>query len=120
MTPAEIYDLTGQRHGIPTYPWRLAPAGYATRRQLRALGLTPGTRQPAAQILWRRGKRVAYLFSVSAARSRRAATQRQQAALCRAYLAHCTCRHCGIVADYYLPRHWDGCPACNPEGTLYA
>lgn len=36
------FDPTGARYGIPTFPWRYAPDGYATRRQLRARGLRPG------------------------------------------------------------------------------
>ncbi|EFG09306.1 Hypothetical protein SCLAV_4232 [Streptomyces clavuligerus] len=38
----DLYDPDGARHGIPTFPWRCAPDGYATRRQLRADGLRPG------------------------------------------------------------------------------
>lgn len=37
----------------PTYPWRLAPDGYATRTQLRAMGLRPGGQEIAAQLMWR-------------------------------------------------------------------
>ena len=47
---AECYDPTGARYGIPTYPWRLAPDGLATRRQLRARGLRPGGQPIAAQV----------------------------------------------------------------------
>lgn len=42
------YDPTGSVHGIPTFPWRFAPDGYATRRQLRARGLRPGGQPVAA------------------------------------------------------------------------
>jgi hypothetical protein len=38
----KCYDPTGALPGVPTYPWRLAPDGLATRRQLRARGLRPG------------------------------------------------------------------------------
>jgi len=37
----EFYDPTGTRFGLPTYPYRGAPDGYATTRQLRANGLDP-------------------------------------------------------------------------------
>ena len=57
----EFYDPYGRRHGLPTYPFRWAPSGLLTIRQLRAKGLRPGGQQIVAQILWRRGKRVAYL-----------------------------------------------------------
>lgn len=59
MSPAygRCYDPTGARYGIPTYPWRLAPAGYATRRQLRARGLRPGGQPVAAQLMRRSPRR---------------------------------------------------------------
>src|SRR5690242_9764119 len=50
---AKFLDPAGDRYGIPTYPWRSAPAGYATIRQLRAEGLRPGGQEVRAQVLWR-------------------------------------------------------------------
>jgi hypothetical protein len=40
MSPAfgKCFDPSGARFGIPTYPWRFAPDGLATRRQLRRFG----------------------------------------------------------------------------------
>ena len=38
----EFYDPDGSRYGLPTYPYRWAPKGLLTRRQLRANGLRPG------------------------------------------------------------------------------
>ncbi|MFJ3827814.1 hypothetical protein ACIPWI_07570 [Streptomyces sp. NPDC090046] len=35
---------------LPVYPWRLAPDGLATRRQLRAAGLRPGGQDVVAQL----------------------------------------------------------------------
>ena len=29
---AAFFDPAGDRYGIPTFPWRCAPDGYATRR----------------------------------------------------------------------------------------
>ncbi|HEY5019106.1 MAG TPA: RRQRL motif-containing zinc-binding protein, partial [Streptosporangiaceae bacterium] len=60
----QFYDPDGQRYGLPTYPFRFAPAGLLTARQLRARGLRPGGQDVAAQILWRhrRTRRVAYLY----------------------------------------------------------
>ena len=66
----KCFDPTGARYGVPTYPWRLAPDGFATRRQLRARGLRPGGQPIAAQVLrprYRRGPRVAYLYRVDRA-----------------------------------------------------
>ena len=57
----EFYDPDGTRYGLPTYPYHWAPKHLLTIRQLRARGLRPGGQQPAAQILWRKGRRVAYL-----------------------------------------------------------
>jgi hypothetical protein len=42
LTLADCFDPEGERFGIPTYPWRYAPEGLATRRQLRSQGLRPG------------------------------------------------------------------------------
>lgn len=47
----KCYDPTGALHGIPTYPWRLAPSGLATYRQLRARGLRPGGQPIAGQVM---------------------------------------------------------------------
>ena len=62
----EFYDPDGSRYGLPTYPYHWAPRHLATIRQLRARGLRPGGQQPAAQILWRKGRRVAYLYHIDA------------------------------------------------------
>ena len=58
-----FYDPDGSTYGMPTYPYRWAPTGLATRRQLRARGLRPGGQPITAQIIWKhKGKRrVAYL-----------------------------------------------------------
>lgn len=63
---AAFEDPLGARYGTPTYPWRGAPSGLATLRQLRAQGLRPGGQPVAAQILWRGigGTRKAYLHRV--------------------------------------------------------
>jgi len=37
----DFYDPDGSRYGLPTYPYRCAPDGLLTRRQLRASGLRP-------------------------------------------------------------------------------
>ena len=47
------HDPDGIRHGgLPTWPWRMAPAGLATRRQLAAAGLRPAGQPIAGQIAW--------------------------------------------------------------------
>jgi hypothetical protein len=69
-----FWDPAGTRYGIPTYPWRMAPHGLATRRQLAADGLRPGGQPIAAQIMWRgrnRRVRAAYLYLIAMALPKR-------------------------------------------------
>jgi hypothetical protein len=109
----EFYDPTGTRYGFPTYPYHGAPAGMATRRQLRAAGLRPGGQPVIAQILWRRGARVAYLYHHVLAKPKRIATPAQRAAIAKALLARRTCRSCGQIQDYYIPRRHGECLHCH-------
>jgi hypothetical protein len=107
------FDPTGEYHGgTPTYPYRTAPTGLATRRQLRTLGLRPGGQPIAAQILWRKGKRVAHLYRVDLARPKRTATPAQLAAIAKALTARRTCPTCGQVQPYYIPRRYGECLIC--------
>ncbi|SCL66971.1 RRQRL motif-containing zinc-binding protein [Micromonospora peucetia] len=111
---AAFHDPEGSRYGIPTFWWRGAPAGYATRRQLRAAGLRPGGQPVAAQVLWRGvgGTRAAYLYRVDLARPKRTATAAQRAAIGKALIARRTCRICGQVRPYYIPRSLNECLTC--------
>lgn len=106
------YDPTGTRYGLPTYPYRSAPEGYATVRQLRALGLRPGGQEPSAKILWRRGLRVAYLYKTDLAKPKRTATPSQLAAIGKALRARRTCPTCHEVKWYYIPRRYGECNNC--------
>jgi hypothetical protein len=106
------YDPTGERHGIPTYPYRWAPAGLLTARQLRAKGLRPGGQDIAAQIIWRNGQRVAYLYREDFAVPKRTATPAQRAAIGKALRARRTCRTCGAEKPYYIPRSLGECNDC--------
>jgi hypothetical protein len=85
----EFYDPRGTRYGLPTYPYRFAPDGLLTIRQLRAKGLRPGGQDVAAQILWRHRKhrRVAYLYRADLAKPKRHATTAQLAAIAKALRA---------------------------------
>ena len=112
----EFYDPDGRRHGIPTYPYHWAPHGLLTIRQLRDKGLRPGGQSPAAQILWRRGKRVAYLYRIDLALPKRNATPAQLAAIGRALAARRTCPTCGHEKDYYIPRSTGECNDCAAGG----
>ncbi|GAA1108302.1 RRQRL motif-containing zinc-binding protein [Kitasatospora arboriphila] len=108
-------DPDGRHHGgLPTYPWRWAPPGdLATRRQLRAEGLRPAGQAPAAQVVCRRGKRIAYLYRRSLARPVRLMTPARAAALERAMAARQTCPVCRTQASTCLPlRSLGSCLPC--------
>lgn len=112
---AAYHDPDGVRHGgLPTFTWRGAPPGYATRRQLRAAGLRPAGQPIAAQILWRGvgGTRAAYLYRLDLAAPKRTATVAQLGAISAALTARRTCRTCGVVASYYIPRSLGECLDC--------
>ena len=112
----QFYDPDGNRYGIPTYPYHWAPKNLLTLRQLRARGLRPGGQQPTAQILWRRGKRVAYLYRTDLALPRRQATPAQLTALAKALAARQTCTTCGTVKPYCMPRSTGQCNDCADGG----
>jgi hypothetical protein len=101
----QFYDPDGRRYGIPTYPYHWAPKHLYTGRQLRVQGLRPGGQQPTAQILWRRGLRVAYLYRADLALPKRQATPAQLAAIAKALAARRTCPACGTEQPYCLPLH---------------
>ncbi|MGH3712843.1 MAG: RRQRL motif-containing zinc-binding protein [Micromonosporaceae bacterium] len=107
-----FYDPDGDHHGTPTYPWRSAPEGLATVRQLRHMGLRPGGQDVAAQILWRRGKRVAYLYRIDLAKPKREATPAQLVAINLALAARMRCPTCGQHKPYYIPRRYGECLDC--------
>lgn len=118
---ARFWDPTGDRHGIPTYPWQMAPPHLLTLRQLAARGLRPGGQGVQAQILWasRRhgapGLRAAYLYDVRFALPKRTPTPAQLAALAKATAARRTCPMCQRDAGYVLPRHLGICLDCAQE-----
>jgi hypothetical protein len=113
-TYVEFYDPDGTRYGLPTYPYRWAPKGLLTRRQLTANGLRPGGQPIAAQIIWKRkGKRrVAYLYRIDSAKPKRRATFAQLIAIQSALRARRTCASCGTEKDYYIPVSVGECNDC--------
>ncbi|MCD0483444.1 hypothetical protein LO771_13790 [Streptacidiphilus sp. ASG 303] len=123
MGGPRFWDPDGERFGLPTYPWRMAPEGLATRRQLRAEGLRPGGQDVAAQILWRnrrRGVRAAYLYRVDLARPVRPMTPARAAALAAAMRARRTCPVCGRDAGYVLPARYGTCLPCAEPAAAAA
>ncbi|MGW7457035.1 RRQRL motif-containing zinc-binding protein [Streptomyces sp. NPDC054797] len=118
-TFARCFDPSGAVHGIPTFPWRLAPDGLATRRQLRALGLRPGGQDIAGQVLRprrRRGPLTAFLYRVDRAKPVRPMTPARVAALAKANAARRTCPACRTDAGYVIPAALGMCvPCAHPE-----
>lgn len=116
------WDPDGAEFGIPTYPKRLAPEGYATRRQLRAKELRPGGQPVAAQILWlgrrppgerERLVRVAYLYRIDLALPVRPMTPGRWRSVHAMLRARRTCRDCAHTYDYVLPTSLGRCcPGC--------
>ncbi|MEU9151632.1 RRQRL motif-containing zinc-binding protein [Streptomyces sp. NPDC048417] len=118
----KCFDPDGALWGIPTFPWKLAPDGYATRRQLRAQGLRPGGQPVAAQVMRMNRRagtpRVAYLYHVDRALPVRPMTSRKWGALALAMLARRTCPKCQLTYSYCMPRSLGMCVLCAyPEGT---
>lgn len=111
---AVYWDPDGDRYGIPTFWWRGAPDGYATRRQLRVQGLCPGRQPIAAQVMWRGvgGERAAYLYRLDLARPKRTATAAVLVALAKAMRARRTCPTCRCMRPYVIPRSLGECVSC--------
>ncbi|MEU5046517.1 RRQRL motif-containing zinc-binding protein [Streptomyces griseorubiginosus] len=100
---------------LPVYPWRLAPEGLATVRQLRAMDLRPGGQDVAAQVerpRRRRGPLVAYLYEIDKAKPVRPMTPAKWAALAKANAARRTCPECGRDAGYVIPTSLGMCVPC--------
>ncbi|MEU6721566.1 RRQRL motif-containing zinc-binding protein [Nonomuraea sp. NPDC046802] len=119
-----FWDPTGQRFGLPTFPWKMAPGHLATKRQLAADGLRPGGQQVCAQVMWhtRRGGRaagvpknigVAYLYDRALAKPKRKPTEAQWEAIAKALRARRICPECEVEKDYCLPRRYGVCPDCH-------
>ncbi|MEU0603595.1 RRQRL motif-containing zinc-binding protein [Streptomyces sp. NPDC006393] len=109
---------------LPVFRWRLAPDGYATRRQLRARGLRPGGQGVAAQLERPRRRRpplVAHLYRVDLAKPVRPMTPARRAALDKANAARRTCPECRRDAGYVIPASLGMCAPCaypNPSDSL--
>ncbi len=116
MTTTFTTDPTGEHHdGLPTYIWREAPEGLATRRQLSEQGLRRNGQDPAAQI--RRGRYLfAYLYRVDLAAPKRPFTEAKREAVRRAVQARRRCDTCQRTDLTYIPRQaapcWGRCWDC--------
>ncbi|MGX5214780.1 RRQRL motif-containing zinc-binding protein [Streptomyces violaceus] len=109
---------------LPVYRWRLAPDGYATRRQLRAQDLRPGGQGVAATLerpRRRRGPLVAYLYRIDLAKPVRPMTPGRWAALAKANAARRICPACRADAGYVIPASLAMCVPCafpDPADSL--
>jgi len=116
-----FYDPHGERYGIPTYPFHLAPDGLLTRRQLRQRDLRPGGQDVAAQVMWSsrfKGRvMVAYLYRLDLAKPVRPMTLARTRALAAANLARRTCPACRRDAGYVIPRSLGTCVPCADAGA---
>ena len=119
-----FYDPDGVRYGVPTFPFRLAPDGLATRRQLRARGLRPGGQDVAAQLMWvsrfRGQVMTAHLYRLDLAQPVRPMTPARTRALDAANTARRTCPSCGRDAGYVIPRSLGACVPCHDAPALAA
>ncbi|MFE9398361.1 RRQRL motif-containing zinc-binding protein [Streptomyces flavidovirens] len=100
---------------LRVFRWRLAPDGYATRRQLRARGLRPGGQEVAAQLERPRRRReplVAYLYRVDLAKPVRPMTPGRWAALAKANAVRRICPQCRRDAGYVIPPSLGTCVTC--------
>jgi hypothetical protein len=116
----EYFDPDGVRYGIPTFPWKLAPDGLATRRQLAELGRRPGGQPVVAQVMWRRrrGHGVAYLYEVAKALPKRQPTPAVLASLHKAMAARRHCPTCRQDRNYCIPTRWGMCLDCVEAAGL--
>ena len=108
----------GTYEGLPLLSWGIAPRDkLATRRQLRAMGLRPGGREPVA-ILYFRCRRAckkvfARLFLIEGAAPVRPMTPARWAALGAAMAARRRCAQCREDAGTELPRTRRVCDPCR-------
>lgn len=100
--------------GLPTCQWNGAPAGLATRRQLRELGLCPGGHEPVAALRRHPGGVLhAWLYRLDLAREKRTATPAVLAALAKAMRARRTCPSCRRDTGCCIPRSLGECWNCH-------
>lgn len=90
--------------------------GLATRRQLRALNLSPGGHEPVARLRCRGGQRWAWLYRIDLAKPKRTPTLAQELALDRAMAARQTCPECRRRYFHCLPVSLGTCLECH-DGT---
>ncbi|MET8291072.1 RRQRL motif-containing zinc-binding protein [Streptomyces sp. NPDC051639] len=106
---------------LPVFRWRLAPDGYATRRQLRARNMRPGGQDVAAQLERPRDRGrpplVAHLYRIDLAQPVRPMTPGRWRAHAAMMRARRTCPACRRDAGYVIPTSLGTCvPCAGPIG----
>ncbi|SBW27335.1 RRQRL motif-containing zinc-binding protein [Protofrankia symbiont of Coriaria ruscifolia] len=119
-------DPAGAVYGIPTFPYRMAPDGLHTRRQLAAMGLRP-TAEPVAQVMWRgrrrrRGQavRTAALYWIGATLLRDTPSPARLVQLADARQARHLCSACGRMLPYVIPARLGVCLDCDDAWLVAA
>lgn len=120
MTFHRFLDTDGSRYGLPTYPWGTAwvlDDDLATRKQLAAMDLRPGSGYAVAQLMWssrkaKNGVRTAALYRISEAKPKQEFTPARARALVAAMRAQRTCPTCRLVFIYVIPTSLGQCPSC--------
>ncbi|MGW1341787.1 RRQRL motif-containing zinc-binding protein [Kribbella sp. NPDC002412] len=74
--------------------------------------MCPGGQEPYALLVWRGGKRWAWLYRLDLARPSRTASPAQLNALDKAMEARRTCQQCGRIEMYCIPTSDGRCNDC--------
>ena len=107
----------GLRDGLPVFGWREAPTGLATRRGLRALGLSRRGLDPVALLQFGhrrpyRREEVAELYLIADAKPVLPMTAAEWDAHEAMMRARRTCRTCRRVVDHYVRGPKRQCSTC--------
>ena len=100
------------------FRFRWAPAGLATRRQLRAMRMCPGGQEPYALLVWRNGQAVGVAVPARPRPPSRVPSPAQLNALDKAMQARRTCQLCRPVTDYCIPTSDGRCDDCIDAAEL--
>ena len=103
-------------NGTRTWPWKWAPSGLASRRQLAAMGLRPAGQEPYGRIVCRRGRRWAWLYRLDLAQPKRQPTPAVRAALTKAMAARRWCGGCRQDVGYCIQVSLGVCMDCHAGG----
>ncbi|MGW0647954.1 RRQRL motif-containing zinc-binding protein [Streptomyces umbrinus] len=115
LVDVDLYASTELLATIPVYKRNQAPEGLATKRQLRAMGLSCGGLEVVAEVETL-GPKNGFLYEIAKARPVRPMTLAQEYALDKAMAARQTCPECGRRFYGCLKTSLGVCLECH-EGT---